>query len=1543
MSSRPARRSVTRALALGLSALLAAGSLSFAAATAASAAEEDSSVVVPITGLGEVTISKTKNLADGETITVSGRFIAATAVEWYVIDQVGTNYSPAPGGENAIRPHEGAPVRADVVSDGETDGYREFSVEYQVHASLTSRLDGTVFDGLSHQGYLVLGGGYGTLTAPDGSTYPASAVMQQENNPLYSSHFVPLTFEGGADVLTVDTPVSVDADPASTVVDLGATVTFESAVSGDPSPELQWEVSESNGEAWEAIPGETSPTLTKTVSIADDGLQYRLRASNRISTAYSAPAILSVDVPEEEPVPYDPGRITFVTDGSWARATPIVDLVEGQEVAVEARYSAIQDDWNGQPYPHLPAAQTTSTAEDPINNANATLFLGSAVPGGYSAGGSVTVHRYVTAEDGTITDCVVTQCYLTVGGMLLQPDWSGFITDPAQAPAAVYWPANNVSYDNAAAKWIPIFFEGTELVPPAEPVRNLPAFTTQPADATVMAGYAAQFQAAVTGDPAPTYQWQRSVDGGESWQTVRGETLASIRITTTEDLDGYRYRVRATNEVGTVYSEAATLAVTPNINDGNNPLADITRKGISLDWIGSPELQRRTPAYTPSYYSAGVSEGNKATYKNTEGNVVIVFRPKDGSAEHATTYETTWAHLPIKPSDPPTGDLQLVRLNNGLVDRDADGGGTIRWNATWSINFYGGLVPFTITNPVLTWDAHGTGTLTGDLSGWGSSMDNPDVKFPLEPALGATIATFSNATIDQSGTFSATPDYAGVEVTTTDDASPQLRTGDGWGSWPQSFVDFQFKTGLSSYWYSSGGAADAWKAPSPLTVSGLTGFTITPAVPEAPAAPTVTAASGTELDVSWSAPEGTAATGYVVTATHGDQSTTAEVDGSTLSTRLTGLALGTEYAVTVTAKNAAGASDPSAATTARTHGAPDAPAQPTLAAGDGTSVVATWTAPESDGGSAITGYLATLRSGDEVVATRSAAEPTATFEGLARGAAYTVDVAAQNALGTSAASAASDPVTIGAIAPDAPAAPVVTPGVGSLEVAWTAPAANGSAILDYTVTATPAAGGAPVTATVPALSATLPSLGRGTVYDVTVTARNEAGSSAASAATSATTLAEAPSGLAAPTVTAVSGTELHVAWVAPADDGGVEIVGYRVDVFDGDTVVQTVQAEGDVSSATVAGLDRGTGYTVTVTADNGTGTTTSEASDVVRTLDVPAAPVVTAERSGATGVTASWTAPADGGSPVTEYLVTFRDGDAVVETRVVPTGTETVTVDGLAPGAQVTASVVARNAVGDSAAGASEVVAIPAVAPDAVATPSIAGSGDTSVLVRWVAPAFDGGSPVTGYTVSLIGPDGVTTLEVAADATTASFDGLAAGSYSASVVAVNAVGASEVSEASPAVKIAGPKPDGSPTLATDDLFTEDSAGGISVTVSNGVATITVPGHEGEWVGVSFHSDPVWLGWNRVAEGAVSVELPAGATGVHHLVVYAADGSVIGYAAVDLGSGAGTGSGTGTGAASGTGLATTGGQLDLGAVTLAALLLLGGAGAFVVRRRQVSRR
>ncbi|MBM7829321.1 hypothetical protein JOE59_000026 [Agromyces cerinus] len=126
----------------------------------------------------------------------------------------------------------------------------------------------------------------------------------------------------------------------------------------------------------------------------------------------------------------------------------------------------------------------------------------------------------------------------------------------------------------------------------------------------------------------------------------------------------------------------------------------------------------------------------------------------------------------------------------------------------------------------------------------------------------------------------------------------------------------------------------------------------------------------------------------------------------------------------------------------------------------------------------------------------------------------------------------------------------------------------------------------------------------------------------------------------------------------------------------------------------------------------------------------PATPEAPGATVAGTDVTVSWAAPADGGSPITEYLVSLN-GAAPVS---VPAGTTTRTFTGLAAG-EYTATVAARNTVGTSAASAAStavtVVAAPAVDPTTVkgtvtVTGDLVPGGRITVVGESLAPGTDG-------------------------------------------------------------------------------------------------------------------------------------------------------------------------------------------------------------------------
>ncbi len=93
-------------------------------------------------------------------------------------------------------------------------------------------------------------------------------------------------------------------------------------------------------------------------------------------------------------------------------------------------------------------------------------------------------------------------------------------------------------------------------------VVRFPAVTKQPVGVTVNEGQGAVFEAAASGFPTPTAQWEVSTDGGGTWSAIPGATtdLLSIASATISE-NGNEYRAAFTNGAGTVRSTAATLTV----------------------------------------------------------------------------------------------------------------------------------------------------------------------------------------------------------------------------------------------------------------------------------------------------------------------------------------------------------------------------------------------------------------------------------------------------------------------------------------------------------------------------------------------------------------------------------------------------------------------------------------------------------------------------------------------------------------------------------------------------------------------------------------------------------------------------------------------------------------------------------------------------------------------------------------------------------------------------------------------------------------------
>ena len=545
-------------------------------------------------------------------------------------------------------------------------------------------------------------------------------------------------------------------------------------------------------------------------------------------------------------------------------------------------------------------------------------------------------------------------------------------------------------------------------------------------------------------------------------------------------------------------------------------------------------------------------------------------------------------------------------------------------------------------------------------------------------------------------------------------------------------------------------------------------------------------AGNDEAKVNFSPPAsngGSAITGYTVTS-NPPGGTDSNAGSTKLSHTVTGLTNGTAYTFSVQVANVAGTGPASASSNSVTPlSVPGAPMNVTVTAGNAGAKV-TFTPPASNGGSAITGYTVTSNPPGGTDSNAGSTELSHTITGLTNGTAYTFSVQAANVTGAGPVSAKSNSVTP-FNANGLPSNVTAIAGNTEAKVTFSPPASNGGrAITGYTVTSNPP-GGTDSNAGSTELSHTVTGLTNGTAYTFSVQAANVAGTGPASASSNNVTPLTAPG--APMNVTAAAGNVLaDVTFSPPASNGGRAITGYTVT---SNPPGGTDSNAGSTKlSHTVTGLTNGTAYTFSVQAANVAGTgPVSASSNSVTPLTVPGAPMNVAATAGNVLANVTFSPPAsNGGSAITGYTVTSNP----------PGGTDSNagstelshTIAGLTNGTAYTFSVEAANVAGTGPASAASQKVMPFTVPRAP-TSVTAISGIALAKVTFSPPASDGGSAITGYTVTS-NPPGGTDINAGSTELSHTISGLATGrDYTFTVQAANIAGTGPASATSDEVRL----------------------------------------------------------------------------------------------------------------------------------------------------------
>lgn len=261
-----------------------------------------------------------------------------------------------------------------------------------------------------------------------------------------------------------------------------------------------------------------------------------------------------------------------------------------------------------------------------------------------------------------------------------------------------------------------------------------------------------------------------------------------------------------------------------------------------------------------------------------------------------------------------------------------------------------------------------------------------------------------------------------------------------------------------------------------------------------------------------------------------------------------------------------------------------------------------------------------------------------------------------------------------------------------------------------------------------------------------------------------------PAAPTAPRVEDVRDRTVVLSWDAPVNNGA-PITGYRVTAAGGAVVRECAS-----TTCTIDGLTNNVEYTFSVAARNAVDwSDPSQPSAAARPDAKPFAPAAPTATRGDQSASVTWNAPENPGSPITGYELEISP--AAPSGSTFTTTPTRFTATSLVNGQEYRFRVRARNLAPDpgewSPWSSGVVPAGPPGAPERIsATNERTGWSTTDITVRW-QPAYQNGSPITGYEVRV---GGRPTVHLGADVRSYTFSAVHGRRYDVDVRAVNDVG-----------------------------------------------------------------------------------------------------------------------------------------------------------------------
>ncbi len=361
--------------------------------------------------------------------------------------------------------------------------------------------------------------------------------------------------------------------PLDRSVTVGQPAVFEVQVAATPAPVLQWSRSV-DGVNWSAVAGATGPVLTlPATALADNGLRLRVQASNALGTATSAVATLTVSAAPQAPaftlepadsVAVEGARAVFSAAASgvpspswqWQTAAPGSDTFVNINGANTGRYEtvplALADD--GRRFRVLASNAAGSVASRAATlgvlalSGRPTVLL---TPSPDVAGAARLVLR---DQPVTVTAVVTgtpapTLSWQLLGGTQTGTGSSFTVAGPALGQVVTVRATARNAVGSAEAE---VRLVGANPIAPglSGPALNLSGAREVLTGAGItLAGVPEDHPR--RGVPAAVQQWQRSRDGGATWEDLPGQTGPDLVLGAVSAMDDRAiYRAQLTNTAG---------------------------------------------------------------------------------------------------------------------------------------------------------------------------------------------------------------------------------------------------------------------------------------------------------------------------------------------------------------------------------------------------------------------------------------------------------------------------------------------------------------------------------------------------------------------------------------------------------------------------------------------------------------------------------------------------------------------------------------------------------------------------------------------------------------------------------------------------------------------------------------------------------------------------------------------------------------------------------------------------------------------------------